>query len=267
MAGTGGAGVPVVSLEESLLDSRPASWESAFPGVSSVLWKAVEAQAFPGAVAAWGALRGRGAKAEGQERALAVGNITFESSLRVTADSLWDVASLTKVLATVPACMLLLEEGKLKLSDRVASIVPEFVGEGKASLTVRHLLTHTAGLKECFTFTPSAFPEAPAPAPPPTPAAGTGSLDPDADADPPAPLPPFATGASGEAFARPRLYRPTQRRRGGECSRRSSRSRCGTRRGTRQFIPTYVRAPQGLRRAAACLRRARAKRSCERELI
>ena len=186
MAGTGGAGVPVVSLEESLLDSRPASWESAFPGVSSVLWKAVEAQAFPGAVAAWGALRGRGAKAEGQERALAVGNITFESSLRVTADSLWDVASLTKVLATV----LLLEEGKLKLSDRVASIVPEFVGEGKASLTVRHLLTHTAGLKECFTFTPSAFPEAPAPAPPPTPAAGTGSLDPDADADPPAPLPP-----------------------------------------------------------------------------
>lgn len=65
----------------------------------------------------------------------------------LTEDTVFDIASLTKVVATAPAVMKLLEEGKLKLDDPVKLHVPEFTGNGKDSITLRHLLTHTSGLR------------------------------------------------------------------------------------------------------------------------
>ena len=59
----------------------------------------------------------------------------------------WDLASLTKVVATTPALMLLVERGKVDLDAPVARHVPEFNGAGTAAITVRHLLTHTSGLR------------------------------------------------------------------------------------------------------------------------
>jgi len=61
--------------------------------------------------------------------------------------TLWDVASLTKVIATTTALMLLVERGRVDLSAPVARYVPEFHGPGTAAVTVRHLLTHTSGLR------------------------------------------------------------------------------------------------------------------------
>jgi uncharacterized protein YbbC (DUF1343 family)/CubicO group peptidase (beta-lactamase class C family) len=66
---------------------------------------------------------------------------------RMTADTVFDLASLTKVLATAPAVMKLVEEGKLRLNDPVAKYIPEFGANGKNQITVRMLLTHTSGLR------------------------------------------------------------------------------------------------------------------------
>jgi CubicO group peptidase (beta-lactamase class C family) len=61
--------------------------------------------------------------------------------------SLFDLASLTKVVATTPAAMLLVQEGRLNLDLPVQAYLPGFVGDGKEHVTVRHLLEHRSGLR------------------------------------------------------------------------------------------------------------------------
>jgi len=77
------------------------------------------------------------------------GRLTWRAtSAPVSIDStLWDLASLTKVVATTPALMLLVEQGKVVLDSPVVRYVPEFNSPGTAGITVRHLLTHTSGLR------------------------------------------------------------------------------------------------------------------------
>ncbi|MDH7570442.1 MAG: serine hydrolase, partial [Armatimonadota bacterium] len=60
--------------------------------------------------------------------------------------TLFDLASLTKVVATAPAVLCLAEEGVLRLQDRVAHFIPEFSGDQKEQVDLRHLLTHCSGL-------------------------------------------------------------------------------------------------------------------------
>lgn len=65
----------------------------------------------------------------------------------VTADStIYDLASLTKVVATTTAAMILYDEGRLPLDSKVAYYLPGFVGKWKDEVTIRHLLTHRSGL-------------------------------------------------------------------------------------------------------------------------
>ncbi|MFZ4731875.1 MAG: exo-beta-N-acetylmuramidase NamZ domain-containing protein [Pirellulales bacterium] len=64
----------------------------------------------------------------------------------MTVDTIFDLASLTKPVATATAIMQLVEEGKLRLSDTVASLFPAFAAKGKEKITVRDLLVHTSGL-------------------------------------------------------------------------------------------------------------------------
>src|SRR5262245_9201845 len=66
----------------------------------------------------------------------------------MTEDTIFDIASLTKVVACTPAVMLLIERGQLKLDAPVKTVIPEFSGGGKELVTVRELLTHTSGLRE-----------------------------------------------------------------------------------------------------------------------
>jgi uncharacterized protein YbbC (DUF1343 family) len=65
----------------------------------------------------------------------------------MTLDTIFDVASLTKVVATTPAVMMLVEEGKVRLTDPVAAFIPDFAKYGKDRVTVRDLLTHMSGLR------------------------------------------------------------------------------------------------------------------------
>jgi CubicO group peptidase (beta-lactamase class C family) len=75
------------------------------------------------------------------------GRLTYEEDAPpVTADTLYDLASLTKVVAPTTMAMILVDEGKLDLDQAVQELLPGFQGAGKEAVTVRHLLTHSSGL-------------------------------------------------------------------------------------------------------------------------
>jgi uncharacterized protein YbbC (DUF1343 family)/CubicO group peptidase (beta-lactamase class C family) len=65
---------------------------------------------------------------------------------RMTTDTVFDLASLTKPIATAASVMILLEEGKLSLSDRVSQYLPAFGQNGKERITIEQLLLHVSGL-------------------------------------------------------------------------------------------------------------------------
>jgi len=62
----------------------------------------------------------------------------------MTIDTIFDAASITKVVATTPAIWLLIQRGKIGLDDPAQKFVPEFP---RGDITIRHLLTHTSGLR------------------------------------------------------------------------------------------------------------------------
>jgi len=65
----------------------------------------------------------------------------------MTEDTIFDLASLTKVVATTTSVMQLVEQGKIRLSDPVSQFIPGFGKFNKGAITIRHLLTHTSGLR------------------------------------------------------------------------------------------------------------------------
>lgn len=71
---------------------------------------------------------------------------TGPEAVPVTADSLFDLASLTKVVATTPAVLRLYDAGDLDLDDLVSRYLPAYAEGAKAEVTLRHLLTHSSGL-------------------------------------------------------------------------------------------------------------------------
>src|SRR6478672_9144674 len=68
------------------------------------------------------------------------------SELPMTTDTVFDMASITKPVATATSIMLLVERGQLKLGQRVSSIIPEFAANDKEPITIYDLLTHQSGL-------------------------------------------------------------------------------------------------------------------------
>ena len=65
----------------------------------------------------------------------------------MTLDTIFDVASLTKVVATTTSVMALVEDGAIRLSDRVARYIPGFERHDKGTITIEQLMTHTSGLR------------------------------------------------------------------------------------------------------------------------
>ncbi len=65
----------------------------------------------------------------------------------MTEDTIFDIASLTKVVATTTSVMQLVEQGRVRLADPVDWYIPGFGRYGKAGITIRHLMTHTSGLR------------------------------------------------------------------------------------------------------------------------
>ena len=94
--------------------------------------------AFPGATVAVGR-HGRLALVA------AVGHYSTTDRRPVTPQTLYDLASLTKVVGWTTACMQLVDEGRLDLDAPVSRYVPEFRGPQKDQVKIRNLLTHTAG--------------------------------------------------------------------------------------------------------------------------
>ena len=77
----------------------------------------------------------------------AYGNRSVEPTVEaMSLDTIFDLASLTKVVATTPSVMVLLQQGKLRLDDPVVKYIPAFAQRGKAKITIRHLLIHYSGL-------------------------------------------------------------------------------------------------------------------------
>jgi CubicO group peptidase (beta-lactamase class C family) len=77
----------------------------------------------------------------------AFGHLSLEPRRELmTVDTIFDLASLTKVIATTTSVMQLVERGKVRISDTVVKYLPEFGQNGKEDITVRQLLTHYSGL-------------------------------------------------------------------------------------------------------------------------
>lgn len=72
---------------------------------------------------------------------------TSPRSEPMTVDTIFDLASLTKVIATTPSIMRLVQYGQIRLDDPVAHYIPDFAMNGKDAVTVRQLLTHYSGLR------------------------------------------------------------------------------------------------------------------------
>lgn len=108
--------------------------------VRQVLETSYRDSVFPGAIAVIGS----------RTRILsevAVGRLDWaDTAAAPDAHTIWDIASLTKVIGMTTAMMQQVERGSISLDAPVQQYLPEFAGPGKEAVTVRHLLTHTSGL-------------------------------------------------------------------------------------------------------------------------
>ena len=78
----------------------------------------------------------------------AFGNRSLEPTVEpMTVDTVFDMASLTKVMATTGSIMRMVQLGQIKLNDPVSRYIPEFAQNGKQDVTIRQLLTHYSGLR------------------------------------------------------------------------------------------------------------------------
>ena len=102
--------------------------------------RGVDEGAFPGAVVLAGDSREIRLHRAYGHRALA------PERLPMTPDTVFDLSSLTKPMATATAMMLLVRDGRLRLDDPVCAAIPEFSDGDRATVTFRHLLNHTSGL-------------------------------------------------------------------------------------------------------------------------
>jgi len=133
-----------MNLAPENLETETMSAAGRFASVYRVLNEAIAGRAFPGC--AFGVL------AAGVAYAGALGRFTYEpDSPAVIPETIYDIASLTKVVATTAAVMLLFERGRIDLDSPLASWLPAFA-EGREpadpapGVTLRHLLAHNSGL-------------------------------------------------------------------------------------------------------------------------
>jgi beta-N-acetylhexosaminidase len=82
----------------------------------------------------------------------AYGHHTYDATRKVLETDLYDLASITKIAATVPLLMHLVGEGKVQVKQTLKELVPEVAGSNKANLTLRDILAHQAGLKAWIPF-------------------------------------------------------------------------------------------------------------------
>jgi SSS family transporter len=135
----------VPHLRDGLIVAKVGSSSEAqakpdFTRVSTLINEAITAKKLPGAVV----LIGHNDEVVFEQ---AYGNRALEPNIEpMTKDTIFDMASLTKCLATATAMMQLYEAGKFEFDDPIAKYLPAFVANGKENVTIRQLLTHYSGL-------------------------------------------------------------------------------------------------------------------------
>jgi CubicO group peptidase (beta-lactamase class C family) len=107
--------------------------------LQTILNRGVADSAFPGAIAVIGTHAG-------PLVTVSAGHLDWAPSPVPTTETLWDIASLTKVVGMTSAMMQLVESGKVDLDAPVQRYLPEWTGPGKDRVTVRDLITHRSGL-------------------------------------------------------------------------------------------------------------------------
>jgi serine-type D-Ala-D-Ala carboxypeptidase len=108
--------------------------------IARVLDRAIADSAFPGAISVVGTR-------DGALTSYAVGRIDWAADAAPPDErTLWDLASLTKVIGMTTAMMQLVEQDRVDLDAPVVRYLPAFAGAGKERVTIRHLLTHSSGL-------------------------------------------------------------------------------------------------------------------------
>jgi uncharacterized protein YbbC (DUF1343 family)/CubicO group peptidase (beta-lactamase class C family) len=131
---------PAVTNAQDAVGVEAGLMEDQLTSIDGIVEEAVQSGKTPGAVVLIGH-RGRVVYRR------AFGYRALEPKKRpMTADTIFDLSSLTKVVATTPALLQLVERGKLRIDDPVAKYWPEFEAHGKGPITVRQLLTHYSGL-------------------------------------------------------------------------------------------------------------------------
>lgn len=109
--------------------------------LDGIITAGIEARSYPGAVIIVGK-KGQALYAK------AYGRQTFDpDSPRMALNTIFDLASVSKLVGTTSAALLNLDDGKLGLDDPVAKYIPGFEAEGKEAVTIRDLMTHVSGLK------------------------------------------------------------------------------------------------------------------------
>ena len=133
------ARLPEIADRAQSAASSPSS-PVRLPAVDSIIQQAIADNNIPGAVL----VVGHNGKAVYRK---AYGHRSLEPRREpMTLDTVFDLASLTKVIATTTSVMQLVELGKVRLNDPVAKYIPEFAQNGKDDITIRQLLTHFSGL-------------------------------------------------------------------------------------------------------------------------
>jgi CubicO group peptidase (beta-lactamase class C family) len=124
-----------------VLAASPAAGQS-FGEIDSAVRRGIEQGLYPGAVVVIG-------RRDTVLLARGYGRLTWQAASPVPQvdSTVWDLASISKVIGTTSAVMRLVDAGKVKLDAPVARYLPRFKGRGKARVTVRMLLDHTSGLK------------------------------------------------------------------------------------------------------------------------
>lgn len=125
----------------TLLCVGPVFAEDSFSEIGAIAGREIAAGHVPGAVV----LVGQQGKVVYRQAFGAMSLVPTQTPMR--PDAIFDIASLTKVVATTTAVMQLVEAGRIRLDDPVAAYWPDFGAAGKASITVRQLLSHTSGLR------------------------------------------------------------------------------------------------------------------------
>ncbi len=127
-------------------DARNDSLKNRFSEADSIVERGITEKAYPGAVLLVG-------NSNGIMYRKAYGRFTYDlNSPAVETSSIFDLASVTKVVATTTATMLCIDRKLFDLDDKVAEYIPEFGAQGKDKVTIRNLLLHNSGLRAFDTY-------------------------------------------------------------------------------------------------------------------